>query len=65
MSPSNCEQALVGGCRDGRGGGGRAGLDVLQVAGVTEEVAVQRVTAVTLLIIQLHFTILEWITFIL
>ena len=48
---------LIGGSRsDGRGA---ARLDVLQVAGVAEKVAVQRVAAMTLLVIQLHLTFLN------
>lgn len=47
---------LVGGGSDGRGA---TRLDVLQVAGVAEKVAVQRVAAVTLLIVQLHLTFLD------
>lgn len=46
---------LVGGC----GGRGTARLDVLQMAGVAEEVAVQRVAAVPLLVVQLHLTVLQ------
>lgn len=45
-----------GGGGDGRGA---ARLDVLQVAGVAEKVAVQRVAAVTLLVVQLHLTFLN------
>lgn len=51
---------LVRGSGDGRGA---AWLDVLQVAGVAEKVAVQRVAAVTLLVVQLHLTFLAMIAF--
>lgn len=54
------QQELVGGSGDG---GGAARLDVLQVARVAEKVAVQRVTAVTLLVVQLHLTFLTVIAF--
>lgn len=47
---------IGGGGGDGRGA---ARLDVLQVAGVAEKVAVQRVAAVTLLVVQLHLTFLS------
>lgn len=53
---------LVGGGGSGDRSGA-AGLDVLQVAGVAEEVSVQRVTAVTLLVVQLHLTVLAVVTF--
>lgn len=53
-------EALVGG---GAAGRGAAQLDVLQVAGVAEEVAVQRVAAVTLLVVELHLTFLTVIAF--
>ena len=53
LPPSTLE--LVGG-GDGRGA---PRLDVLQVAGVTEQVAVQGVAAVTFFIVQLHFTVLQ------
>lgn len=43
----------------GRGRRGAARLDVLQVAGVAEKMAVQRVAAVTLLVVQLHLTVLD------
>ena len=43
----------------GGGGRGAARLDVFQMAGVTEEDTVQRVAAVTLLVVQLLLTILE------
>lgn len=42
-----------------RGGRARRRLDVLQVAGVAEQVAVQRVAAVALLVVQLHLTVLS------
>lgn len=51
---------LEGGGGDGRGA---ARLDVLQVAGVAEKVAVQWVAAVTLLVVKLHLTILTVIAF--
>lgn len=47
---------LVGGGCNGRGA---TRLNVLQVAGVAEKVAVQRVAAMTLLIVQLHLTVLK------
>lgn len=49
---------LVGG-GGGSDGRGAARLHVLQVAGVAEKVAVQRVAAVTLLVVQLHLTVLN------
>lgn len=36
---------------------------MLQVAGVAEKVAIQRVAAVTLLVVQLHLTVLTVIAF--
>lgn len=53
--PPPAAVSVGGGRRDGRGA---AGLRALQVAGVAEEVAVQRVAAVTLLVVQLHLTAL-------
>ena len=50
---------LVGGGGGGSDGRGAARLHVLQVAGVAEKVAVQRVAAVTLLVVQLHLTVLN------
>lgn len=47
---------LIGG---GGAGGGGAALDVFEVAGVTEKVAVQRIAAVTLLIVQLYLAFLS------
>lgn len=53
---SSATAVLVGGSGDGRGA---ARLDVLQVAAVAEKVAVQRVATVTLLVVQLHLTVLK------
>ncbi|TNN37203.1 hypothetical protein EYF80_052626 [Liparis tanakae] len=53
--PPPAAVSVGGGRRDGRR---TAGLRVLQVAGVAEEVAVQRVAAVTLLVVELHLTAL-------
>lgn len=58
--PPPAAVSVGGGRRDGRGA---AGLRALQVAGVAEEVAVQRVAAVTLLVVQLHLTALTVIAF--
>lgn len=41
------------------GDGGGAALDVLDVAGVAEKVAVQRIAAVTLLVVQLYLAFLS------
>lgn len=43
----------------GGGDGGGAALDVFEVAGVAEKVAVQRIAAVTLLIVQLDLAFLS------
>lgn len=43
----------------GGGDGGGAALDVLEVAGVAEKVAVQRVAAVALLVVQLYLAFLR------
>lgn len=43
----------------GGGDGGGAALDVLEVAGVAEKVAVQRVAAVALLVVQLYLAFLS------
>lgn len=43
----------------GGGDGGGAALDVLDVAGVAEKVAVQRIAAVTLLVVQLYLAFLS------
>lgn len=51
---------LEGGGRNGRGA---TGLNVLQVAGVAEKVTIQRVAAVTLLVVQLHLAFLAVIAF--
>lgn len=45
---------IGGGCN-----GGGAALDVLEVAGVAEKVAVERIAAVTLLVVQLHVAFLS------
>lgn len=49
------ELMLVG----GGGGGGGVGLDVFEVAGVAQEMPVQRVAAVALLVVQLHLAVLK------
>lgn len=54
------QQGSEGGGRDRRGA---AWLYVLQMAGVAEKVTVERVTAVTFFIIQLHLTFLTVIAF--
>lgn len=41
------------------GGGGGVGLDVFEVAGVAQEMPVQRVAAVALLVVQLHLAVLK------
>lgn len=47
---------LIGG---GSGDGGGAALDALEVTGVAEKVAVQRIAAVTLLVVQLYLAFLS------
>lgn len=42
----------------GGGGGGGVGLDVFEMAGVAQEMPVQRVAAVALLVVQLHVAVL-------
>lgn len=43
----------------GGGDGGGAALDVLEVAGVAQKVAVQRIAAVALLVVQLYLAFLS------
>lgn len=43
----------------GGGGGGGVGLDVFEMAGVAQEMPVQRVAAVALLVVQLHVAVLK------